>query len=110
MKIINNIILALSMALPSTMMAEDCALRIMAVPVQQGEPVSTEISDMLMAQLETALSLNGMVGNGDCSLCLRRLPSTHCLHSLLETWQAKQYMHRKVSNCEEWEKATLVHL
>lgn len=67
MKIINNIILALSMALPSTMMAEDCALRIMAVPVQQGEPVSTEISDMLMAQLETALSLNGMVVNGDYS-------------------------------------------
>ena len=67
MKIINNIILALSMALPSTMMAEDCALRIMAVPVQQGEPVSTEISDMLMAQLETALRLNGMVVNGDYS-------------------------------------------
>lgn len=67
MKIINNIILALSMALPSTMMAEDCALRVMAVPVQQGEPVSTEISDMLMAQLETALSLNGMVVNGDYS-------------------------------------------
>ena len=67
MKIINNIILALSMALPSTIMAEYCALRIMAVPVQQGEPVSTEISDMLMAQLETALSLNGMVVNGDYS-------------------------------------------
>ena len=67
MKIINNIILALSMALPSTMMAEDCALRIMAVPVQQGEPVSTEISNMLMAQLETGLSLNGMVVNGDYS-------------------------------------------
>ena len=65
MKFFNKIILALALLIPANMMAEDCALRIMAVPVQQGEKVSGEISQMLMTQLESALTSTGVMVIGE---------------------------------------------